>query len=41
MSIGFQICIFIGIGFIIKAGQTDTIAGVAIVTDCISVAVAQ
>ena len=45
MSIGIQIGIVIGmeqdIGFIIKAKQTDTIAGLAIVTDCISVAVAQ
>ena len=47
MSIGIQITIVIGmeqdIGFIIKVKQTDTtgIAGLAIVTDCISVAVAQ
>ena len=47
MSMGIQIGIVIGmeqdIGFIIKAKQTDTtgIAGLAIVTNCISVAVAQ
>ena len=46
MTIGIQIGIVIGIeqdvGFIIKAKQTGTIAGHAIIaTDCISVAVAQ
>ena len=46
MSVGIQKSIVIGteqdIGFIIKAKQTDTtgIAGLAIETDCISVAVA-
>ena len=47
MSMDIQIGIVIGMeqdrGFIIKAKQTDTTgtAGLAIVTDCISVAVAQ
>ena len=45
MSIGIQIGIVIGmgqdIGFMIKVKQTDTIVGIAIVTDCILVAVAQ
>ena len=46
MSMGIQIGIVIGteqdIGFIIKAKRTDTtgIAGLAIATDCISVALA-
>ena len=45
MSIGIQIGIFIGmeqdVGFIMRAKQAATFADLAIVTDCISVAVAQ
>ena len=45
MSIGILIGIFIGmeqdVGFIMKAKQTATFAGLAIVIDCISVVVAQ
>ena len=45
MFIAIRIGIAIGmeqyIGFTIKAKQTDAIAGLAIVPDCISVAVAQ